>query len=133
MKGTTAMNKLNLIAVAIAGLGLTGTAASANSSPALTMKPMHGISFDVGSKRAVSYFQNDSGRCNLTLMVAEAMTGDEVPSDTAARFEVKIDAGKTERLDTAEGKSLDFACTANAQAMSVEVVDQVADYSPPAK
>ena len=126
------MNKLILTALAIAGLGLTGTAASADSSPALTMKPVHGISFDVGSKRAVSYFQNDSGLCNLTLMVAEAMNGDEVPSDTAARFEIAIDAGKTTRLDTAEGKSLDFACTADAQAMSVKAVDKVADGALPA-
>jgi len=133
MKGTTAMNKLILTAFAIAGLGLTGSAASADSSDALTMKPVHGISFDVGSKRAVSYFQNDRGLCNLTLMVAEAMNGDEVPSDTAARFEIAIDAGKTTRLDTAEGKSLDFACTANAQAMSVKVVDQIADNSAPGK
>jgi len=133
MKGTTAMNKLILTAFAIAGLGLSGSAASAGSSDALTMKPVHGISFDVGSKRAVSYFQNDRGLCNLTLMVAEAMNGDEVPSDTAARFEIAIDAGKTTRLDTAEGKSLDFACTANAQAMSVKVVDQIADNSAPGK
>ena len=54
MKGTTAMNKLILTAFAIAGLGLSGSAASAGSSDALTMKPVHGISFDVGSKRAVS-------------------------------------------------------------------------------
>jgi len=127
------MNKLILTALAIAGLGLSGSAASAGSSDALTMKPVHGISFDVGSKRAVSYFQNDRGLCNLTLMVAEAMNGDEVPSDTAARFEIAIDAGKTTRLDTAEGKSLDFACTANAQAMSVKVVDQIADNSAPGK
>jgi len=98
----------------------------------LTMKPVHGISFDVGSKRAVSYFQNDRGLCNLTLMVAEAMNGDEEPSDTAARFEVKIDAGKTARFDTAEGKSLEFACTADAQAMSVKAVDKVADGALPA-
>ena len=133
MKGTTTINKLILTALAIAGLGLAGSAASAGSSDALTMKPVHGISFVVGSKRAVSYFQNDRGLCNLTLMVAEAMNGDEVPSDTAARFEIAIDAGKTTRLDTAEGKSLDFACTANAQAMSVKVVDQIADNSAPGK
>ena len=126
------MNKLILTALAIAGLGLTGSAASAGSSPALTMKPVHGISFDVGSKRAVSYFQNDRGLCNLTLMVTEAMNGDEEPSDTAARFEVKIDAGKTARFDTAEGKSLEFACTADAQAMSVKAVDKVADGALPA-
>src|SRR3972149_10726718 len=110
MKGTTTMNKLILTAFAIAGLGLAGTAASADSSDALTMKPVHGISFDVGSKRAGSYFQNDRGLCNLTLMVAEAMNGDEVPGDTAARFEVKIDAGKTARLGEAEGEAIDFAC-----------------------
>ena len=127
------MNKLILTALAIVGLGLSGTAAGADSSPALTMKPRHGISFDVGLKRAVSYFLSESGICNLTLMIAEAMNGDEVPGGTAARFRVAVGAGKSTRLDTTEGKSLDFACAANARAMSVKVVDRVAVGSRPSR
>ena len=133
LEGTNTMNKLNLIAAAIIALGFTGTAASADSSPALKMKPLHGVSFDVGSKRAVGYFQTGNGLCNLTLMVAEAMNGDEVPGDTAARFDVAIGAGTTARLDAAEGKSLEFACTADAQAMSVKALDQFAVNQIPAK
>ena len=130
MKATTTMNKLIPAALATIALGLSASVAAADSSSALTMKPLHGISFDVGTKHAVSYFQANSGVCKLTLMVAEAFNGDQVPSATAARFEVAIDAGKTARLDTAEGKSLEFACTADAQAMSVKALEQVAAYSP---
>jgi hypothetical protein len=127
------MNKLIPAALVTIGLGLSASVAAADGSSALTMKPKHGISFDVGTKHVIGYFLNDNNLCNLTLMVAEAFNGDDVPSETAARFEVAIDAGKTARLDTAEGKSLEFACMADAQAMSVKALEQVAVYSRPAE
>jgi hypothetical protein len=92
-----------------------GTLQAAETSSVLTMKPLHGISLDVGTKRAVSYFLSKNALCKLTLMVGEAFTDDEVPADTATRFNVSIDPGKT------------------AQAMSLTTVNQVAAYSPAAK
>jgi hypothetical protein len=97
------------------------------------MKPLHGISFDIGTKRAVSYFLSESGRCKLTVVIADAIKGDELPTDTPVRFDVAIDAGKGARLDTAEGKSLQFACAHGTQAMNVTEVTQVAVYSATSK
>jgi hypothetical protein len=103
-----------------------GTLQAADNSPILTMKPLQGISFDVGTKRAASYFLREDGMCKLVLTLAEAPTWDDVSRFTATRFEAAINAGNATRYDSPEGKSLDFACLADAQAMSVRPVDEVA-------
>jgi hypothetical protein len=124
--------KNTIAAAVLAGilsLAAAGASEAADASSPLTMKPRHGISFDIGTKRAVSYFLSESGRCKLTLVVAEAIKGDELPTDTPVRFDVAIDAGKGARLDTAEGKSLQFTCAIGTQAMNVTEVEQVAGYS----
>jgi hypothetical protein len=46
---------------AMAGPGITRTVVSA--SP-LTMKPLQGVGFDIGTKRAVSYFLSEGGACS---------------------------------------------------------------------
>jgi len=100
-----------------------------------TMKPLHAISFDVGRKHVLSYFLSKNGLCELTMMVTdrpdEASEGDEIPALTTARFKAAIGGGKTARLDTAEGKSLEYACATNARAMRVRELDRVAVASPP--
>jgi hypothetical protein len=123
------MNPINTIIAATVFAGILSASAAAqagNASAPLAMKPLHGISFDIGTKRAVSYFLSQSGQCKLTLVVAEAMKGDEVPIDTPVRFEVAIDGGKYARFDAAEGKSLQFDCAPGTQAMNVTEVKQVA-------
>ncbi len=123
---------------------LTGVLAMANlgavqagdSSPGWKpMKPLYAVSFDVGRKHVLSYFLSKNGLCDLTTMVTdrpdEASEGDEIPTLATVRFKATIDGGKTARLDTAEGKSLEYACAADAQAMSVRQVNQVAVASGP--
>jgi hypothetical protein len=92
--------------------------------PALpvTMKPLQGVSFDIGTKRAVSYFLNDDDGCKLTLTLAEVAHDDEVKGLTATRITVAVQPGKAAHLDTAEGKSVQFKCQAGAHVMSVEVL-----------
>jgi hypothetical protein len=88
------------------------------------MKPLQGVSFDIGTKRAVSYFLIDGNSCKLTLMLAEVVHGDEVNGLTATRVTVAIEAGKAAQLDTVEGKTLEFKCQGGAHVMSVEASDQ---------
>lgn len=126
----TSAKKL-FVATALTGLLVgVGTLQAADASALKTIKPIHGMSFDLGTKHASSYFLSDNGVCKLTLMVVEAHNGDAVPGPTAVRLEVGIDSGKRARLDTAEGKSLEFKCQAGAQSMSIEALDQVAVYPP---
>ena len=109
---------------------VTGAAISAASeSPTVTFKPLHGVSLHLGSKHAVGYFQAENGVCQLTLVVGEEMTGDEVLTQTSARFRATIAAGQNVRFDTGEGKELQFHCASGATAMSVETLQQVV-YTP---
>ena len=114
-------------AMAFAGIsamaGPAMTRATDSASP-LTMKPLQGVSFDIGTKRAVSYFLSDGNSCKLTLMLAEVVHGDEVSGLMATRVTVAIEAGKAARLDTAEGKTLEFKCQGGAHVMSVEASNQ---------
>jgi hypothetical protein len=125
------MTHLNIIAAtALASIfSVNAVPASQAGDAGWKMKPLSGVSFDVGSKRAVSYYLSERGRCLLTVIVADQMKGDAVPTDTPVRFQLAIEGGKNARLDTAEGKSLRFACAAQTETMLVNEIDQVAIYS----
>ncbi|MBI1869001.1 MAG: hypothetical protein HYS06_12040 [Methylocystis sp.] len=90
----------------------------------LTMTPLMAVTLDVGTKHIVSYFLSGDGFCMLTLMVADHAGGAE--RGAASRVQASISAGKSARFDTADGKSLRFACKPGAQAMSVLALDHLA-------
>ena len=110
--------------VGIAATASLGTAQAAELASPLTMKPLQGVSFDIGTKRAVSYFLSDGDTCKLTLMLAEVVSGDEVNGLAVTRMTVAVEADKAVQLDTAEGKSLEFKCQVGAQAMTINVSNQ---------
>jgi hypothetical protein len=95
------------------------------------MKPLQGVSFDIGTKRAVSYFLSDGDTCKLTLMLAEVVYGDEVNGLAVTRLTVAVEADKAVHLDTAEGKSLELKCQAGAQVMSINVSNQATEWRHP--
>ena len=116
-------------AVFVAFVGISATASlrmaqAADPASPLTMKPLQGVSFDLGTKRAVSYFLREGKSCKLTLMLAELVDGDEVNGLTATRVMLAIEAGKAAHLDTVEGKTLEFKCQDGAHVMSVEASNQ---------
>lgn len=116
-----------LVASALAGgLSAGNGLQAADLSSGLTLKPLHGISFDLGTRRAVGYFLNDDGQCKLVLTLAEAPDRSDVSRFAATRFEAAIRPGKATRYDSTEGGAIEFACQTNAQAMSVKAVKQVA-------
>ena len=119
--------KSGVFVIAFVGLSATaslGTAQAADPASPLTMKPQQGVSFDIGTKRAVSYFLSDGDTCKLTLMLAEVVYGDEVNGLAVTRMTVAVEADKAVHLDTAEGKSLEFKCQAGAQVMTINVSNQ---------
>ena len=104
-----------------------GSGAATQAADALTMKPLHALSFDVATKHAVAYFLSDNGACKLVVTLAEAPNGDDVTSFTTTRFEAAINAGKATRFDASAGKALEFACQADTLAMTVKPVEQIVD------
>ena len=122
----------------IVALADLGAAQAGDSSPVWkTMRPLYAVSFDVGRKHVLSYFLSKSSQCELTVMVTdrpgEDPKGNEIPPLRTERFRAAVDGGRTARFDTAEGRSLEYACAAGAQTMRVREVNQVAWTSPPAK
>ena len=120
------LRKRAAFAIAFAGISaMAGPAMTraTDSASSLTMKPLQGVSFDIGTKRAVSYFLSDDDTCKLTLMLAEVAHDDEVNGPTAARLTIAVEVGKAAHLDV-EGKSLEFKCQAGAQVMSINVSNQ---------
>lgn len=121
----------------IAALTLSG-ALSLAASPNLraaesrapqTMKPLAAISLDAGTKHVIGYFVSAEGACKLTLAVNEG--GGDAPFSTS-RLQVSVDAGKSAKFDSAEGKTLLFTCKPSAQAMTAVTIDRLA-YCPDAR
>lgn len=93
----------------------------------ITMTHLQAKNFDVGAKHIVSFYLKADGVCRLTLMIAES-TSEDAASAQTSRLQLVVVPGKSARFDTAQGKSLSFACEQNALAMIVRRIDRVADY-----
>lgn len=90
------------------------------------MVPVKGISFDIGSKRAVTYFKPTAGICNLTVMLADRSADEAAVQGAGSRVQMQVLPGKAARVDTADGKALEFGCKLGATAMTVKALEQVA-------
>jgi hypothetical protein len=124
----TSIKAIAVLAPLAAALALV-TAGSLQASEAqdrLTMEPLQGISFDAGSKRAVSFFVAKSGFCELVVTFAEEPNWDEPEGFVFTHFEATIADNRATVFCPHSGKALQFACDANATAMSVAGIDQVA-------
>lgn len=121
----------------LAGLALitAPVAAQADSFVAAkVVKPLAGLSFDIGSKQAVGYYEVQDGACNLTLLVGDAaLDADGAAKSIPARFSSLIQAGRSAGIDTGEGKRVEFLCSAGAQTLLTRVVEQVAYAAPSRK
>jgi hypothetical protein len=124
-------------ALALAGsAGLSATPGQAGDySAATVVKPKAGLSFPIGSKQAVGYYLAQRGGCDLTLLVGEAGESvSEAPKGgTAARFSTLVAAGRTARIDTADGPSVEFFCSTGTSFLTARVFERVAYTAPVAR
>lgn len=114
-----------------AALALLAGASIANAEEATGVKllrPAHGMSTDVGSKHVVGYFVANKGTCDLTFLMSDKQTDDDVLTSSSPRFKQVVAVNSTARVDTAEGESLELTCQPGASAMSVRLLKQVASY-----
>jgi hypothetical protein len=129
----SAIVKSVCVAAVLAFAPLIGAASAMSEdvagNRAVEFKPLHGVSLHMGTKHAVGYFVADRGTCQLTLVVGDELDGDTPQTRVPARFRTVIEAGTHARLDTGEGKELQFTCAPGATAMSVAPLNQVA-YTP---
>ena len=116
--------------VALVSLALSGSVEAAERDTTLRALPMHGVSFDIGSKHAISYFLINDGNCDLTVWLTDISHDDEAAPSTATRMVISVAPGRTMQVGSAEGTAAEFACAANAESMSVRTLTEVA-YSKP--
>jgi hypothetical protein len=101
--------------LAAAGSGV----ASARMSGPQTFKPSEGMTYVLGSKRAVGYFLNAKGACQVTLMIAEAVDPDLAQPTSAARMTVAMAPGQSMTLGSAEGESMVATCGAGGETLEI--------------
>jgi hypothetical protein len=119
-------NTLRSLALgAVLSIAATGAHSAEPWSPQ-SMKPLHAVSLDAGSKHVVSYFLSTERQCKLTLMISNRPSNGDATPEPAARVQVAIDAGKIARVDSTEGKTLEFACRADAQGMTAAAIERTA-------
>lgn len=110
------MTRSKIIAVAASLTTLAAFATAPARAETLSFKPLHGVSLEIGSEHAVSYFSSDNGRCNLVVTRAGEPDWDGDGSLTVARFESSIAPGKS----ASYSGSVKFTCVGDAQSMLIE-------------
>ena len=112
----TAMNPIKTIIVAAAfSLAYLGGAQAAE-----TVKPLQGVSFHAASKDAVAYYLADKGTCKVVVTLTDKT------SYAPTRFEEAVAANKSTLHQIDNGKALEFACHADAQAMTINLATTLA-------
>ena len=104
----------NIVAAALS-LGYLGAAQAAE-----TVKPLQGVSFHTASKDAIAYYLADKGTCKVVLMLTDKTFY------APTRFEEAVEAHKSALHQIDNGKALEFACHADAQAMTINLATTVA-------
>ena len=114
------MNSIKNIIVAATlstlSLGYLTTAQAAE-----TVKPLQGISFHTDTKDAVAYYLADNGACKVVLMLTDKTFY------APTHFEDAVEAQKSILHWIDNGNALEFACQADAQAMTINMLETVAD------
>ena len=108
---------------------LSGLVFSANTDTALannvqSFKPIQGLSFDAGTKRAVAYFTNKTGQCQLVVTLA-GETDWNTGSLEITRYVASVPAGVAQRYENG-GRAFQFGCANDAQAMTFQALTSVA-------
>jgi hypothetical protein len=111
--------------IAVTSLGLIAAAGVSAASPFRVSNGLHkfrvmeAMSYEIGSKRAVGYFQKSDGKCQLVLMIAEAVDPDVAKPGSAARLSLAMMPGQSASLASEEGQSMVVTCGADAESMEV--------------
>jgi hypothetical protein len=112
----------------VAGLN-SGSGHAGEFSSASIVRPMAGLSFVIGSKQAVGYYLPQRGGCDLMLIIGETSETAK-QSDAPARFSTFVAAGRTARMDTADGPSVKFFCSTGASFLTTRIIERLAYQTP---
>jgi hypothetical protein len=105
--------------VFVGGLA-TGYSVAVAAAAGKTFGPIEAMSHQLGSKRAVGYFDSSNGKCQITLMIAEAIDPEQARPASAARLSLPIWPGESAALASEEGPSMELTCGAGAQTVVIK-------------
>jgi len=108
-----------LAAGSILCVAATGMA-SAHLSGSSVFRATEAMTYVIGSKRAVGYFQTASGKCQLTMMIAEAVDPDVAMPPSAARMSLSLIPGQSVALGSAEGETMTAICGAGGETIEIK-------------
>jgi hypothetical protein len=112
------MNSLKTIIVAFAVSVLSFSA----MAQAGTVKPLQAVSFHTATKDAVAYFLAEKGACKVVVTLTNKSSYD--PS----RVEQVVNPGNPSLQQLDDASALEFACSPEAQALSINVLEAVAQH-----
>ena len=108
--------KTIIIASALSVLSFGATAQAG------TVKPLQAASFHTATMDAVAYFLAEKGTCKVVVTVTNKSSFD--PS----RVEQAVNPGKPSVQHLDDASALEFACSPEAQALSINVLEAVAQH-----
>lgn len=123
-----------LAAAAASGIAALPSAADEGAKvSAKVLAPLKAGRFDIGSKKALAYYQSDKNVCKVTVILARPYDENADYTNTAneaVRFNASVPAGTSTRVETAEGPALAVWCAPTAATLFVQAVDRVAYVAP---
>jgi hypothetical protein len=93
--------------------------ASARMGGPQIFRATQALSYVVGSKRTIGYFQTVAGKCQVTLMIAEAIDPDVALAPSAARMSLGVAPGESVALGSAEGEQMTATCGQNGDTLEI--------------
>jgi hypothetical protein len=118
------------LAASVPVAAAAGATVNRNPSGLATIWPIEAISYELGSKRVIGYFEPRDGRCQVTLMIAEAVDPDKAPPLSATRLSLPILPGGSAGLASEEGRAIELTCGAGAQTVVVSYSSKKESGSP---
>jgi hypothetical protein len=94
--------------------------ASARMSGPHVFRATEALSYVIGSKRAIGYFQSVAGQCQLTLMIAEAVDPEVAQAPSAARISFGMAPGQSMSLGSVEGETIVATCGAGGETLEIK-------------
>ncbi len=108
----------------LSGLVFSANADATLANNAQSFRPIQGLSFDAGTKRAVVYFTSKAGQCQLVITLGSEPDW-KTGSFEMTRYVASVPAGLSQRYENG-GRAFQFGCANDAQAMTFQALTSVA-------
>ena len=117
--GKTILKSGIATAIILSALSLQ-TVHAIEAKKAVTVEPGKGLSFKVGSKKAITYFIKSGDYCDVTIMLSEQNPVIGQTYQSASKVKVQLVPGKSTLVESADGKALKVACNQGAKTMTIQ-------------